>query len=91
MVISVDIPDEIVEQAQSLDLTPEGYIASLIANQRKRPDAPISREERMAKLERFFEQISANSEKILLFPTRLSLEKAFIVTMTDGPSISRRH
>jgi hypothetical protein len=77
MVISVDIPEEILEQAQSRGLTPEAYIASLIENQRPKPELPASQDERMARLEKFFEEISANSENIPRLPDEAFTRERF--------------
>ncbi len=68
MQITVTIPDEVVAQAQVRGLTPESYVENLIA-QRKASTSPVAktdenRSERMAKLEKFFESFSANSENL---------------------------
>jgi len=64
MQIPVIIPDEIVAQVQARGLTPESYVESLIADQAMQSGRKtLSQEKRIANLDKFFEEMSANSHK----------------------------
>jgi hypothetical protein len=75
--ITVTIPDEVVADAQARGLTPESYVEKLIANQNLGSKShhdlasssdSINTAQRLDDLERFFEGISAHSDKIPLLP-----------------------
>jgi hypothetical protein len=80
MQITVTIPDEVAAEAQARGLTPENYVESLIAEQKLMKHAdktPLNREERLANLEKFFEEISAHSEKIPILPDEAYTRESF--------------
>ena len=64
MVITVTVPDEFAAQAEARGLTTEQYVEEMIADQTSPLESSHVREQRRAKLERFFEEISANSENL---------------------------
>ncbi len=64
MVITIEIPDDVVKRAQTLGLTAESYVTGLIASHETEPIAAFSKEERAARLEQFFEEMAVHSGKI---------------------------
>ena len=64
MVITVTVPDEFAAEAEARGMTPEQYVEEIIADQAVPIESLLIREQRRAKLEKFFEEISANSENI---------------------------
>jgi hypothetical protein len=64
MQITVTIPDEVAAVAHARGLTPESYVEELIAEQGITAKPALTREQRLANLEKFFEEFSANSENI---------------------------
>lgn len=77
MEITVNIPDEVAEKARALGMTPESYVARLVAGKTAKAEPEISTEERMAKLEKFFKQISSHSEKIPRLPDEAFTRESF--------------
>lgn len=64
MDITVTIPDEVAEKARTLGETPEHYVARLVAGTTPEPMPQLSREQRMAKIEQFFRDMTRSSHKI---------------------------
>jgi hypothetical protein len=77
MEITVTIPDEVAAQAELRGLTPEDYIEKLIADQVAASKPQLSTAERLANLERFIKDISANSENIPLLPDAAFTRESF--------------
>jgi len=80
MVISVTIPDSVAAEAEARGLTPERYVEQIIAAQRVIPKAVLpvkTQEQRMADLEKFFEEFSANSENIPRLPDEAFTRESF--------------
>jgi hypothetical protein len=77
MEITVTIPDEVAVEARARGLTPESFVEELVREQAITPKPSISREERLAKLEKFFDEISANSENIPLLPDEAFTRESF--------------
>ena len=81
MQITINIPDEVATQAEARGLTPEDYVEGLIG-QRKLAAPPVvkteaNRAERMARLEKFFEDITAYSDKIPILPDEAYTRESF--------------
>ncbi len=68
MQITVTIPDELAAQAQTRGLTPERYVEKLLAEQSSAPQPQAGAVDKLAKLEKFFEEVAAHSDKIPLLP-----------------------
>ena len=77
MVITIEIPDEVVERAQSLGLTAESYVAGLIASQNAPAASDISKEARKARLEQFFVEMAAHSHKVPMLPDQALTRESF--------------
>jgi len=77
MVITIEIPDEVVERAQTLGLTAEGYVADLIAKQSLSSTPSIPKEERQARLETFFEEMAAHSHKVPMLSDEALTRESF--------------
>ncbi len=77
MQIMVTIPDEIATEAQAHGLTPAGYVEKLVARQGTASQPPLTVEEKLAKLDKFFDEISANSENIPLLPDEAFTRESF--------------
>jgi len=77
MVITIEIPDDVVKRAQTLGLTAESYVTGLIASQKVEPIPVVSKEERAARLERFFEEMAAHSERIPILSDEALTRESF--------------
>jgi DNA-binding ferritin-like protein len=77
MEITVNIPDEVAEMARARGMTPETYVEGLIDRDKPKEKLAPSVEERMANLERFFKEISANSHKIPRLPDEAFTRDSF--------------
>jgi hypothetical protein len=77
MEITVTIPDEVATQAELRGLTPENYVEKLIAEQVVAPKPSLTKAERRASLERFFKDISANSENLPVLPDEAFTRESF--------------
>ena len=77
MRITVAIPDEIAAQAEALGLTPEEYVEKLVAEQASVSSPVKTKEERLADLEKFFTEMSRNSEKIPHLPDEAFTRESF--------------
>lgn len=90
MELTINIPDEVVEQARALGLTPESYVESLV--HRDKPKAAFDRRaedpdgqsetarsphERVADMMRFIKDLSANSENIPVLPDYAFTRESF--------------
>jgi hypothetical protein len=78
MRITITIPDELAAEVQSRGLNPETYVEELLARQLNPSSAPpLSREERMANLEKFLKAMAASSEKIPPMPDEAFTRESF--------------
>ena len=77
MEITVNIPDEVAAKARALGMTPESYVESLVDHDKLEENSSLSVNGRMANLERFFKEISRNSEKIPRLPDEAFTREGF--------------
>jgi|BogFormECP03_OM2_1039629.scaffolds.fasta_scaffold30585_1 hypothetical protein len=78
MRITITIPDEFAAEVQSRGLNPETYVEDLLAKQLVPPSSPpLSKEERMANLEKFFRGISAHTENVPPLPDEAFTRESF--------------
>ena len=77
MEITVTIPDEVAVEARVRGLTPESYVEGLVAEKGKVTGTAKTREQRRADIERFIEEVSANSENIPRLPDEAFTRASF--------------
>jgi hypothetical protein len=77
MEITVTIPDEVAAEARARGLTPESYVEGLVADKGMVTGTAKTREQRRADIERFIEEISANSENIPRLPDEAFTRESF--------------
>jgi hypothetical protein len=77
MKIAINIPDETAEWAQTQGLTPEGYVDIVIAARNMPPRPELTREEDLAAMKKFIEEISRNSENIPVLPDEAFTRESF--------------
>lgn len=77
MQIMVEIPDELVAQAQARGLTPEVYVRSLIAAAAGERPLPLPPAKPKKDLEAFFRAMAANSDKIPQLPDEAFTRESF--------------
>lgn len=77
MQITVTIPDDVAAQAHAHGLTPESYVEKLVSGLSSVPRPEKTKEQRMADMERFIEEISRNSENIPLLPDEAFTRNSF--------------
>lgn len=77
MEITVTIPDEVAEKARALGMTPESYVESLIRRDKPKANPTPSVEERIADMNRFIQELSANSESIPRLPDYAFTRESF--------------
>jgi hypothetical protein len=68
MQVTVTIPDELAAEVQARGLTPESYVEKLVADRAYSAPVQSRTEDKLASLERFFEEMAMHSDKIPLLP-----------------------
>ena len=77
MVITVTVPDEFAAQAEARGLTPERYAEDMLAGERVAVVSEKTTEQRMADLEKFFDEIASISHKIPRLPDEAFTRESF--------------
>ena len=77
MQITVEIPDEFAAQIQARGVTPQDYVTNWIAQQTAMSHAQESRSNRLANLEKFFEEMATYSDKVPLLPEETFARESF--------------
>jgi post-segregation antitoxin (ccd killing protein) len=67
MQVTVTVPDELAAEAKVRGLAPEAYVEQLVS-ERVSVEISTTREERMANLEQFIEEMAAHSDKTPILP-----------------------
>jgi hypothetical protein len=75
MQITVDIPDEAAAQAQARGLTPETYVRKLVEDAVR--SAPLPAAKPSMDMEKFFEAMSAYSDRIPELPDEAFTRESF--------------
>jgi len=77
MVITVTVPDEFAAEAEARGLTTEQYVEAMVAGKPAASATEKSAAQRMADLERFFDEISSVSHKIPHLPEEAFTRESF--------------
>lgn len=77
MEITVTIPDEVAAAAKARGLTPENYVESLVSGRSDSSRPVKTKEQRLADMKRFIQEISENSEDIPLLPDEAFTRESF--------------
>jgi hypothetical protein len=77
MQITLEVPDELIAQAEARGLTPESYARSLIANGVLNHTAPLPPAKPKMDMEKFFEVMAAYSDKIPELPDAAFTRESF--------------
>jgi hypothetical protein len=77
MQVTITIPDELAVQAQARGLSPESYIEKLVAEQVTTPRLRTEQVDRLANLDKFFEEMAIHSDKIPLLPDEAFTRDSF--------------
>jgi len=77
MQITVDIPDEAAAQAQARGLTPEIYVRQLVEDAVRTAPAPLPPAKPSMNMEKFFDTLSAYSDRIPELPDEAFTRESF--------------
>ena len=77
MQITVDIPDEAAAQAQARGLTPESYVRKLVEDAVRMAPAPLPPAKPSMNMEKFFDALSAYSDRIPELPDEAFTRESF--------------
>ena len=77
MQVTVTIPDELAAQAQARGLTPESYVEKPVAERASAPHLQTGKMNKLANLEKFFEEMAGHSDKIPLLPDSALSRESF--------------
>lgn len=77
MQVTITIPDELAAQAQARGLSPESYVEKLVAEQAATPHFRTEQVDRLANLDKFFEEMAMHSDKIPLLPDEAFARDSF--------------
>jgi hypothetical protein len=77
MQVTVTIPDELAAQVQAQGLTPESYIEKLVADQAASSHPQPDSVNKLANLEKFFEEMAMHSDKVPLLPDEAFTRQSF--------------
>jgi hypothetical protein len=77
MQVTVTIPDELAAEVQARGLTPESYVERLVADRADSSQVQSRTEDKLANLERFFEEMAMHSDKIPLLPDEAFTRESF--------------
>jgi len=75
--LSPEIEARLAAEAQARGLTTESYAAQLIAERTPGPEAQAGPVNRLASLEKFFDEMAAQSDKIPLLPHAAFTRESF--------------
>lgn len=77
MQVTITIPDELAAQAQARGLSPESYIEKMVAEQVTKPLLRTEQVDKLANLDKFFEEMAIHSDKIPLLPDEAFTRDSF--------------
>ncbi|MGH9397920.1 MAG: hypothetical protein ACRD18_13850 [Terriglobia bacterium] len=72
-----EVETKLVAEAQARGLSPESYVEQLITEQTSKPQAQADSADRLASLEKFFEEMAAHSDKIPHLPDEAFTRESF--------------